>query len=78
MSLIVDLSITDTPWTTTRVDQIIIRRLEPLTNRDSPQDEVHGYEVTSSDRKPITVHHRYGDGARELLRIALNALEETP
>jgi hypothetical protein len=60
------------------IDRIVISRLEPLLNPDNPWDEVHTYQVEVPGETHVRVRHRYGDGGRELLRLALNTLPPRP
>lgn len=57
------------------IDELVIQRLEPLDDRNSPDDEVHNYRVTlATTAQEVTISHRYGDGALRLLEIALQHL----
>lgn len=57
------------------IDEVVVQRLEPLEDKNSPNDEVHNYRVTlMSTAQEVTISHRYGDGALRLLEIALQHL----
>lgn len=62
------------------VDRIRVSRISNTDENVLDPDTVSTYQV---DRAPVgdaellaTVTHRYGDGATELARLALNALKE--
>lgn len=71
-----------------RIEQIEVRRLEPLDSDDptARDNEVHRYQarrVTGSDGsryigEPAEFEHRYGDGARKCVELALAALAQRP
>jgi hypothetical protein len=56
------------------VDEVSISR---MTNMDAPPapDDVNTYIVArKGDENPVTIEHRYGDGAPRLAEIALHRL----
>ena len=70
MSLIVDVQITDAYGGLVPIDQLVIRRLEPLTDTDA----FHKYEASIPSQSPVQFNHRYSDGAWRCVMIALEAL----
>lgn len=84
MSLLVDVRITNGRGGTDRIEGFEIRRLEPLDHSDDHADEVHPYQVrpfTDAGRHPsgpTIIHHRYGDGHRALVALAMGVLAHPP
>lgn len=70
MSLVVDLQITRTDGTLLPLNQLVIRRLEPLTDTGY----FHKYEASIPNQSPVQFNHRYSDGAWRCVMIALEAL----
>lgn len=70
MSLVVDVQITDVYGGLVPIDQLVIRRLEPLTDTGY----FHKYEASIPDQSPVQFNHRYSDGAWRCVMIALEAL----
>lgn len=70
MSLVVDVQITDVYGGLVPIDQLVIRRLEPLTVSDA----FHKYEASIPNQPPVQFNHRYSDGAWRCVMIALEAL----
>lgn len=58
------------------IETIEILRLEPLHDRDNPDNEIHSYRVKILETgQEAQFKHRYGDGARRCVMNALVALE---
>lgn len=81
MALVMKVAVTERGGRLRSIETIEIRRLEPLRDPDDPSDETHRYRVRvyeSDDlvrvRAEVEVEHRYGDGARRLMWLALSAL----
>ena len=70
MSLVVDVQITDAYGGLVPIDQLVIRRLEPLTDTGY----FHKYEASIPNQTPVQFNHRYSDGAWRCVMIALEAL----
>ena len=70
MSLVVDVQITDVYGGLVPIDQLVIRRLEPLTDTGY----FHKYEASIPSQSPVQFNHRYSDGAWRCVMIALEAL----
>ena len=70
MSLVVDVQITDVYGGLVPIDQLVIRRLEPLTDTGY----FHKYEASIPNQSPVQFNHRYSDGAWRCVMIALEAL----
>lgn len=68
MSLVVDVQITDVYGGLVPIDQLVIRRLEPLKS----ESDWHRYEASIPSQSPVQFNHRYSDGG---WRCVMNALE---
>lgn len=81
MALVMRAAVTGRGGRLQSIETIEIRRLGPLRNPDDPSDETHRYRVRvyaaddfATVRQEVEVEHRYGDGARRLMWLALSAL----
>lgn len=79
MALVVQIGIT-TSSSVVPIETLEIRRLEPLNSTDPTiaRDEVHRYRATPYANgvplRPAEFEHRFGDGARACVALALAAL----
>lgn len=83
MAILLDIAITNTNGTTSRIAMVEIRRLEPLGDGDDHTMEVHPYtattympndDLTDVDSQTASFGHRYGDGVLTLISNAMAAL----
>ena len=70
MSLVVDVRITDVFGGLAPIDQLVIRRLEPLKS----ENDCHRYEASIPSQSPVQFNHWYSDGAWRCVMIALEEL----
>lgn len=82
MAILLDIAITNTNGTTSRIAMVEIRRLEPLGEGDDHSMEVHPYvaehffpihDNTDVDHQKVSFQHRYGDGVMTLISNAMAA-----
>lgn len=81
MALVVQIGITvrrpDGAQFIEPIDELEIRRLEPLVNPGHPAWEVHRYRAsTHTPGDPVEFMHRYGEGAAVCVEKALTAIRE--
>lgn len=81
MALVARIGVTARTGKLQQIEIVEIKRLARLRNPEKPDDEVHPYRVRiyapdlSHHSAEARFEHRYGDGARKCLALALAALD---